>query len=123
MSSDRLPDLFATALEIDLEERGRFVAALRAEDPRLASDLERLLAAEATEPTEPSPLDRSPWRDLLAAAPAAGEVPARQETRPPAVAATVTPPAVCASCGTRNDGDARFCKQCGAGLATTGAES
>ena len=38
------------------------------------------------------------------------------------VAAVETPPpaagnaAECAACGTRNDADARFCKQCGAGL-------
>jgi hypothetical protein len=29
--------------------------------------------------------------------------------------------AACAACGTTNDPDARFCKQCGAGLAQTGA--
>jgi len=52
-----LPELFARALEMPPEERERFVARVRATDPRLASQLLRLLAAEPGA----SVLDRPPW--------------------------------------------------------------
>ena len=49
-------------------------------------------------------------RDVAARVPAAGP-----PARPAAVTAAAAPP--CAACGTANDADARFCKQCGAALA------
>ncbi len=49
-------------------------------------------------------------RDVAARVPAAGPPP-----RPAAVTTVAAPP--CAACGTANDADARFCKQCGAALA------
>jgi hypothetical protein len=42
---------------------------------------------------------------------------ARRAPAPPAVAAPTAAAASCTGCGTTNDGDARFCKQCGAALA------
>lgn len=49
-------------------------------------------------------------RDVAVRVPAAGP-----PARPAAVTAAAAPP--CAACGTANDADARFCKQCGAALA------
>jgi hypothetical protein len=46
-----------------------------------------------------------------------------QLEREPAPAPPAPKPAAgaCEACGTRNDGDARFCKNCGAPLETRGA--
>ena len=57
MSADRLPDLFAQALELDPAGRHALVREVATEDAALARELERLLLAES----ETSPLDRSPW--------------------------------------------------------------
>ena len=74
-SPDRLPDLFARALELDPEGRRALVAATAEEDPTLAAELARLLA-DAEQ--EPSPLDRSPWRELT-------EQPAAESPLPPRI--------------------------------------
>jgi len=61
VSADRLadlPELLARALELDGAARRELVAEVAAEDPALARELERLLAAAAA---GTSPLDRSPW--------------------------------------------------------------
>ena len=57
-AGDEIPDLFARALELEGEERRRFVATLTAHDPALGAAILRLLD-RADDPD--SPLDRSPW--------------------------------------------------------------
>jgi hypothetical protein len=69
---------------------------LRARAVRLMQQLDASSYREAVE------------RDLARRAPAPSPAPAPPST------ATAAP---CAGCGTINDGDARFCKQCGAALA------
>lgn len=56
---DEIPELFARALELDGDERRRFVETAGARDPALAAALARLLE-RADDPD--SPLDRSPWQ-------------------------------------------------------------
>jgi ribosomal protein L40E len=51
--------------------------------------------------------------EQLERAPLTEELPERAAPKPE--------PGVCAECGTKNDADARFCKQCGAQLTASGA--
>lgn len=57
MSSDRLPELFYEALELDERGRGALLDRLRREEPDLANELARLLAAPEA---APSPIDGGP---------------------------------------------------------------
>jgi len=60
--------------------------------------------------------DRSGYRVLIERelSTRVGRLPAAAAPATPAPAAPGAPPGACASCGTANDPDARFCKSCGA---------
>jgi tetratricopeptide (TPR) repeat protein len=59
--SSEVAELFARALELAGGERARFVAEVRARDPAIAAELDRLLAGDGE---DDSPLDRSPWAEF-----------------------------------------------------------
>jgi len=71
---------FARALELEGEDRRRFVAGIAADDPIAGAELARLLAHCDD---DRSPLDRSPWRDVLA--------PDGESTPPPSLPERVGP--------------------------------
>ena len=58
-SADRLPELYARALELDAAGRERLFEDLAAEDPAIGAQLEALLAAGAQ---QDGALERSPWQ-------------------------------------------------------------
>ena len=85
---------------------------LRARALALMADLDRIpseLAGERPSDIVPGPSDGS----------AVHRPPDNDAT--PGRTSDDVPGTTCAACGTRNDRDARFCKQCGAALAQTGA--
>jgi serine/threonine-protein kinase len=66
VNAERLPELFARALELDPAARAALLAETRATDAELAGELARLLAASEVD----WEVDRSPWRAApFAAAP------------------------------------------------------
>jgi len=66
-------ELFARALDLEADDRERFVAELRARDPAIAAELVRLLARAGD---TDSPLDRSPWAAFQPAAEEPAPLPA-----------------------------------------------
>lgn len=63
--SAEVAELFGRALDLAGDERAQFVAEVRARDPEIAAELDRLLARVAD---ADSPLDRSPWAEFQRAA-------------------------------------------------------
>jgi hypothetical protein len=96
------------------DDYGDISGRLRARALALMADLDRIPSQQADDrpsdivpgPSEGSPVHGRPGTD---------GTPGR--TRDDVHGTT------CPSCGTRNDPDARFCKQCGAGVARTGASA
>lgn len=72
--AEEIPELFARALELDDDDRRRFVEDLGRRDPATAAALRRLL--EHTDDPD-SPLDRSPWGEFAEAVAPTGALPER----------------------------------------------
>lgn len=77
----------------------------------------RDLAARAGHPVAPAP-GAPNVPDAAVPAHAPGPSPFADLTAAPAPPASAVAPRDCAQCATSNDGDARFCKRCGASLVT-----